>query len=317
MLSAAAGAARGAVKILYVMGRGRSGSTIFSTVLGELDGFVSVGEVRYLWDPVLSAGGECGCGEAVVACPVWSRVLERLDDVRREEVAGWQREVVRERNTLRLLRAPRGRTGWAALDGYATVMGRVYKALAEVTGARVIVDSSKRPSYAALLQHSTGSAPYYLHLVRDPRASAFSWRHRKHQSVRGEGREVTRRNALDSTLRWTLLNLGAEAVARKAGDGQAMTLRFEDFIAAPRPTVERVCAFLGERPAKTPFVDDNTVELKAHHTLAGNPARFSTGVVKLRSNDEEWRAGQSRKERLVTTALSLPFLRRYGYPLSP
>lgn len=316
-MSAGSCAGPGSVKILYVIGRGRSGSTIFSNVLGELGGFFSAGEVRYLWDPVLTAGGECGCGEPVALCPVWSKVLERLSDVRREQVVRWQHEIVRERNTLRLLRASRDRSGWPALDGYRKVMGRVYEALAEVTGARVIVDSSKRPSYAAVVRHAASVAPHFVHLVRDPRASAYSWRHRKHQSVQGDGREVTRRGAFDSTLRWTLLNLGAEAVRRSAGRGQAMTLRFEDFVATPRPTVERVCAFVGERPLKLPFLDDRTVELGAHHTLAGNPARFSTGVVELRSGDEEWRARQSAREKLMATALALPFLRRYGYPLKP
>ena len=56
---AAAGAAaeRGApagspdpVRVLYVAGAGRSGSTVLANLLGEVPGFVSVGEVRFLWE---------------------------------------------------------------------------------------------------------------------------------------------------------------------------------------------------------------------------------------------------------------------------
>jgi Sulfotransferase family len=243
-------------------------------------------------------------------------VVDRIGDVDARQMAAWQREIVRERNTLRLLRAPLGDTGWPALDGYSKVTGLLYAALFEVTGARVIVDSSKRPSYAAALRHAVTPPPRYLHLVRDPRASAYSWRHRRHESVHGEGREVTRRNVFDSTTRWTLLNLGAEAVGREVAREGMMRLRFEDFLAAPEHAVARVSSFLGEQPAETPFLDHRTVRLGMNHTLAGNPARFSTGIVSVGS-DEEWRDRQSVGEQLAATILSLPFLSRYGYPLRP
>ena len=172
------------------------------------------------------------------------------------------------------------------------------------------------PSYAAVVRHAPSMSPLFLHLVRDPRASAYSWRQRRHESAHGQGREVARRGALGSTLRWDLLNLGAEAVRRSARPGRALTLRFEDFVAEPRAAVQRISAFVEERPRASPFLDTHTVHLGRHHTLAGNPARFSSGVVEL-SGDEEWRARQSAPARVAATAVGLPFLRRYGYPLRP
>ncbi len=302
-------------RVLYIMGRGRSGSTIFANILGEAEGFFSAGEVRYLWDPVLTTGGSCGCGEPVSVCPVWSQVLGRLTDLDLEQVVAWQQEIVRERNLYRILRRePDRATGWTALDGYSAAMGRVYRALEAATGASVIVDSSKRPSYAAVVRQIPGLAPYFVHLVRDPRASAYSWRHRKHASARDRGRDVTRRNAADSTLRWTLLNFGAEAVLRRHGTGGSMSLRYEDFVAKPRTTAERVAQWAGRRSARLPFLDERTARLGANHTLSGNPARFSSGTVTLR-DWEEWRSEQSRADKLTATALALPYLRRYDYPL--
>ena len=78
--------------------------------------------------------------------------------------------------------------------------------------ARVIVDSSKRPSYAAFLRSVPGCDPYYVHLIREPRASAYSWQSRRYQSAQGQGVEVTRRGPLDSTLRWSILNLESEGL---------------------------------------------------------------------------------------------------------
>lgn len=297
------------MKVLYVLGRGRSGSTIFGNVLGELDGFFCGGEIRFLWDPVVVRSSSCACGSVIFECPVWSGVLARLTDVDVAEVASWQHEIVKEHNTVRLLRQRAGRP-WRALESYAGVMRRLYDALAGVTGANVIVDTSKRPSYAAFLATLDDFDPYYVHLVREPHASAYSWRSRKYASARGG--EVRRRSALDATVRWDLLNLGSEAVLRRAGAGHALRIRYEDFVAAPRATVESARALLGEVEGRSPFVDDRTVTLGVNHSIAGNPARFSTGTLVLEDRSE-WRQGQSPLERWITTAVAYPFLRRYGY----
>lgn len=301
------------MKLLYVLGRGRSGSTVFTNVLGELDGFFSGGEIRYFWDPVVVRESLCGCGTPVRDCVVWSHALNRLSDVDVEHVSALQHDIVKEQRTYKLLRYRRTRR-WSALEKYAEVMSRLYDALAEVTGARVIVDSSKRPSYAAFLRSVPGIDPYYIHLVREPRASAYSWRYRRHESSRGEGQEVTRRGALDATLRWDLLNLGSDAIIRRTGANRALRMRYEDFVAQPRQHVELARILVNEPPSDLPFIDEHTVRLGANHTIAGNPSRFLTGTIQLKDT-REWRQAQTRVDRWLTTAVALPFLRRYGYPI--
>ena len=301
------------MKLLYVLGRGRSGSTVFANVLGELNGFFSGGEIRSFWDPVVVRQSMCGCGAPIRDCVVWSHALNRLSDVDVEEVSAWQHNIVSEQQTYRLLRYRRTRR-WGTLERYADVMSRLYDALAEVTGARVIVDSSKRPSYAAFLRAVPGLDPYYIHLVREPRASAYSWLSRHHESSRGGGQEVIRRGALDATLRWDLLNLGSDAIIRSTGANRALRIRYEDFVAQPREHVEQARILLNEPAGRSPFVDDHTVRLGINHTIAGNPSRFVTGLVHL-EDKREWRKAQTRLDRWVTTAVALPFLRRYGYPI--
>ena len=301
------------MKVLYVLGRGRSGSTIFANVLGELEGFFSGGEIRNLWDPVVVRESRCGCGEPIRSCPIWSRVLDRLADIDVDQVARWQHDIVKEHQVYRLLRYRRS-DRWDSLERYAEVMSRLYDAVAEVTGARVIVDSSKRPSYAAFLRIVVGVEPYFIHLVREPRASAHSWASRRYESARGGGAEVPRRGALDATLRWDLLNLGSDAIVRRAGASRALRIRYEDFVARPRLHVESARILAGEPAGRSPFVDDHTVRLATNHTIAGNPSRFVTGTLSL-EDKREWREAQSRLDRWVATAVALPFLHRYGYPI--
>ncbi len=298
------------MKILYVLGRGRSGSTIFANVLGAYEGYFAAGEVRYLWDPVVTRDRACACGQPVSRCPVWSHVLERVGTVDAQMAGAWQREVVTERNLLRLLRYDRpGR--WPALDNYASLMAEVYRALGDVTGSRVIVDSSKRPSYAAFARLLRGSHLYCIHLVRDPRASAYSWATSRHGSVFGDT-EVRRRNSFDSTIRWNVLNLEAELLLRRLPRDRWMRLRYEDFVAAPRAQSERVARLTGDAPPESPFRDDRTVALASGHTIAGNPSRLATGEVTIEDRDQ-WRSEQRALDRVMATAVAVPFLGRYGY----
>lgn len=301
------------VKVVYVLGRGRGGSTILANVLGALPGYVSGGEIRYLIDPVLTSGLQCACGRSPRDCVMWKDAVTALDGVDVAAAARWQREVVRERNFVRLLRARPGEpSGWPALDSYVEVLGLVYAALARSTGAAVIVDSSKRPSYGAVLRLVGAVTPCFVHLVRDPRASAHSWKQRRHAAPGGG--EVARRNSLDSTLRWVILNLEAEALLRRSTAG--LRLRYEDFVARPRPAVERVVELAGEPVPELPFESEHAVRMQPAHTLAGNPSRFAAGVVELRDM-QEWRGGQSVFDRWVATAVAAPLMVRYGYVRRP
>jgi hypothetical protein len=307
----AGGEQREPLKVLYLLARGRTGSTIVARVLGEVPGFFSVGEIRSLWDPVALRGGRCACGRALGDCPVWGPVLS-LAEV--SDAAALQREVVRERNLPRLLRASAERPpSWPALERYARLMGGVYGAVARAQGARVVVDSSKRPSYGAFLRLVPDVRPFYVHLVRDPRASAFSWKRRRYESIR-PGEEVTRRGAADATIRWDVLNLEAEALRRAAPPGRFMRMRLEDFVAAPRGWLAALLRHVGEPASHAPFAGERSVRLGPSHAIGGNPAGLTTGTVAIQDSSE-WRHAQTRADRLVASALALPLARRYGYAL--
>jgi Sulfotransferase family len=312
-----------AIKVLYIMGWGRSGSTIMDNLLGGIDGFFSVGELSYLWERGLVEGRRCGCGRPVRECEVWSRVLlagfgDALgDEVDPQRVVRWQRDAVRVRHTPGLIRYPRhAPTGRPALDSYVAVSARLLRATADVTGARVIVDSSKRPSDGALLRLVPGVDPYFVQLVRDPRAVAYSWRRRKAQPDRPRPADLVQHSAVDSTLSWLGWNAAAEALRLRHGRARSLLLRYEDFVERPRAALAAMTELVGEAGAAVPIEGERTGLLGSNHTVSGNPSRFRTGRVELRA-DDEWLTRQPAVDRLVATAVALPLLHRYGYALRP
>jgi len=301
------------MKVLYIAGCGRSGSTILDNIVGQLDGFVSVGEVRYLWQRGVLADRLCGCGEPFSRCPFWTDVMGRVNQggpVDATRIVELLARGTRARHVPWLLRARRRPSDVRErLGELPDVLGRVYDAVAATSGARVIVDSSKLPTYGELLRHVPGVDPYVVHLVRDPRATAFSWSRAKPLPER-DGGMMQRQSPSKSAALWMLWNTTSQ---RFWGAGpRSFRVRYEDFIEAPRPVIERIATLVGEGPSGLPFASETEVRLETTHGVAGNPSRFTTGTVSLKL-DDAWRRDMRPRDRRLVTTITAPLAYRYGY----
>ena len=307
-------------RVLYLIGWGRSGSTVLANILGEIEGFFAAGELHYFWERSLIEGRRCGCGMSIRECPVWSKVIERLEGdlpLDPDEVRRWLDEALRVRHTPSLLRMRRGaRLHPQTLASYGDLLQRLYRAIVEETGARVIVDPSKLPADAALLRLLPHVDPYYVQLVRDPRAVAWSWRRPKAQGDPNAPETMRTHGTVSSAVNWDTFNLAAGRLAAKVGSARFLRVRYEDLIAEPRTTVARIAALVGEEDAVLPFNDEATAVLSTNHTVSGNPDRFVSGPVSLKA-DREWLERQDAVTRWLTNALTFPLLVRYGYPVRP
>ena len=191
------------------------------------------------------------------------------------------------------------------------IMAAACRTLASTTDAAVVVDTSKRPLDAALLAGVPDLDTYVLHVVRDPRAVVHSWRRAKTFSAAGEVRTMGTRGLASSVRRWTANALYAEALRRRYPPDRWLHIRYEDFAARPRDTIEDILAFV-DAPGATPFTDARTARLNPNHIVAGNPSRFTTGEVTIR-RDDAWKREMPRRDQRVVAALTLPLRMRYGY----
>lgn len=308
-------------KVLYVVGRSRSGSTLVGNLLGQIDGVFHAGELRTLWTQLAASPSAelipCGCGRAVSDCPLWTEVAARTftapdGPTDAATVQRWEEHIPKGRRPWRIVGrrdvvAPRG-----VLRSYAFAMRQAYAAIGEVTGARVVVDISKRPT-DPLLIHAVPDVPSFLvHLVRDPRAVMHSWTRRVEWP--DSPLEMRRFSPWQSAVSWDTRNLLAEYVRRHFGPRRSTRLRYEDLVAAPEETIRFLLQLVGEASAGPPPVSGSKAELVPGHVLGGNPSKFRTGSVEIHE-DSEWREGLAPRDRLLATLVALPFLRRYGYPL--
>ena len=307
------------VGVVYIAGWGRSGTTIVDRVMGQLPGFCSVGELRSLWD-CDPATHLCSCGHTIAECDVWAPSLRHVLGA----------VTAREFATMRALRDRSGRSRdvparWAASvvhrpPGAFTVeygdrLEALYREVAHRSGAHTVVDSSKHPSEALLLARRNGIDMRLLHMVRDPRAVAYSWT--RSGQRHGTGTDVPpARGALSSTAWWTAWNLAIErALAPQLADRYRRIL-YEEVMAEPRRALGDVTRWAGGDERALNFVKDDTVAFEPAHLVAGNPNRTMTGPVRLRP-DLDWRAEQRRSDRWKSTLTALPLLAHYHYPVFP
>lgn len=312
--------ARPKVKVLSVVGAGRSGTTVLASILGEVGEIMSVGELHWLWERGVLAGRPCGCGLPPVECPVWGPAIdlavERLGggDPREtaQRIVAAQREVGRRTNLPTVLAsAGAGASDWPALRLVQEATGAICEALVDVTGMRTLIDTSKRPIDAAIVASVAGVDQYVLHIVRDPRAVAYSWTRVKTFTASGTTRTMGRQGARSTARRWVTNALAAELLRRRTPRERWLHLRYEDFAVEPRTRVDDILSFLSHI-GPTPFVGHEAVQLGANHIVSGNPNRFTTGRVIIRP-DDEWRRAMPRSKQRGVALATFPLMMRYGY----
>jgi hypothetical protein len=179
------------------------------------------------------------------------------------------------------------RTYEAVVDEYADLTGRVYESVQHVSGAEVIVDSTKLPTHVNAVRRIESVELQVVHLVRDSRGVAYS----SSKRVPSQGgpqdalwdRNTTTGGPVNTAARWMWINLSFHLLARLGTP--TMLLRYEDLIASPRASLLEI-ARLAARPATARdlgFLADGTVELPPDHLVAGNRVRLSTDRLVLRS----------------------------------
>jgi hypothetical protein len=302
---------------LYVAGFGRSGSTLLGNVLGQVDGFVSVGEIRNIWLHGLIQNKVCGCGVSFKECAMWQPVLDEafggMDQVDPRRMIRLRESWARTKHIPLMLVPPGRRLMQRRLAEYLDDLEKLYRAVLTITGARVIVDTSKFPSYGFAVGMVPSVDLHVVHLVRDPRAVAYSWMRKKLQPDPETPEYTPQESPTGTSLRWMARNLGTEALWRRSKE-RYLKLRYEDFVAEPRRSIERALELVGEEATPLPHVGEHEVKLGGNHNIWGNPNRFQTGLVRLRP-DDEWAFRMRPEDRRLITALTFPLLARYGYPL--
>ncbi len=306
------------VKILYIGGYSRSGSTLLLRLLDKQPGFVAVGELFDVWERSYSQNQLCGCGSGFHDCEFWAQVTveafgckpgdlpaEQFNRLR-YQVQGYRQIPALWLNWLRSADYQR------KLHDYTTILNRLYMAVRRISSADVIVDSSKVPQYAWMLAETEEIELHMVHLIRDSRGAAFSWQRRRiRPEITAERTYMDKHSMIRSAAEWNAFNYLVQS--RRSSYASYTVIKYEDLVTDPHSELRKVMSALGGDPAISMEIGKSLV-LESCHTASGNPARFKVGEIGM-SLDVEWEHAMRNSHRLLVTAFTAPGLFRYRYPL--
>jgi hypothetical protein len=211
-------------KILFIVGRGRSGTTLLARMLTHHpriavapEGFFAMSlERKYRWGPWNARRIAAFC----------------RDLVRERRMQTWDLDVPRlTQRLLELLQERKARLG------YGDVCREVYRSFAEDTQRRKSVAwvGDKNPHYALLIERIDRLFPdaRYLHITRDYRDNILSYSQMRFE--RGTPSALAQR--------WKRYNQEILKVSRTAPE-RFLWLRYEDLVERPESELRRICRFL-------------------------------------------------------------------------
>jgi hypothetical protein len=189
-------------------------------------------------------------------------------------------------------------------------------AIAKVSGASTIVDISKDHLFGMGLSHVPGIDFSLVHLVRDPRAVAFSWQREVVQDQYADAAVLLHQPSVSQVCKqWVVQSLAISWLARRCSRSY-VELRYEDFVADPGGTVNRIRQCAGMGPGPDIIDTDGSIELgDLGHPIAGNPGRRTAGKRLTMRLDDEWKAVMSKSDQARVVARCGPLMLKYGYKM--
>jgi hypothetical protein len=317
------------VNVIYILGAGRSGSTLLNRILDDHPGIMGAGELMHFSDPFMM-DSRCSCGLQIPACPFWSEVYHRWkEQIGPDGVNDYQRLQQHFEQYTNPYHKPRfieriGRffmgmprllkerhNPSADFRRYTEQTQTLFEHVRSASGVKFIVDSSKIPFRAFAFSLMPRINLYVIHLVRDGRGVAWSQRKHLQNEQAGIGWDTQPLPIWKSTESWVRNNLMSNWVRKQLAPTPSIFCRYEDIVLKPAETLDKIGTFIEQDLTS---VTENLLAshpLSIGHTLAGNAMRMSP-IVTLK-HDTAWKENLSPQEIRVFNILAGWLNHRYGY----
>ncbi len=319
---------RSATQIAYILAASHSGSTLLAMLLGAHAQAYTVGELK-----AESLGDvnvyRCSCGTLIKECGFWAKVSEGMArrgiafDITR---AGTDIRTGASRYAHRLLQPLcRGSLLECIRDTALSLsptwrrqlpwIQRINAALAdticEITGKRVIIDSSKIGIRLKYLLWNPSLDVRIVRLIRDGRAVAltyvdpYTFASARDPRMRVRGHEA-HLSFEDAATQWLRSNEEADNLLARLDPSRWIQVRYEDYCKDPDGVLGGLYRFLGLDPARR-VQDFRSIE---HHVVGNSMRLDSTSEVRL---DERWRDVLRAEQLAMFDRIAGRLNRKYGY----
>lgn len=250
--------------ILYILGYGRSGSSLLSWLLNTHSKIMSVGELYRLPSALLEdlIPKFCSCGKEMIVCQLWVNIFEKINTF--------------NFNTFTFNK-------WNLF-----LFEQLFKNNLNIT---TIVDSSCNIKRLKELRKGVLARKFRLKVIlltRDSRGVIYS------TSKRGYNLGKRKQPFLRAIISWYVRNKQCINIFNNFGSNDILHIKYEDLVNNTDKTLMTIHKFVNEvqEPMNT-----NWKKIPPH-TFAGN-SRIRKSKSNIIKTDEEWKQGFSKYELLL------------------
>ena len=322
-------------RLAYILAASHSGSTLLSMLLGSHPQVVTTGEINLSAKAIGSLDRyRCSCGELILECAFWQKVKEGmtarghvfdLSDASTDFMAS-------DSAYARRLLTPMVRGPWLeGLRDAALSLSPIWRrqirqiqdrnaafasTAVDVTGASVVVDSSKIALRLKYLLRNTDLDIKVIRLIRDGRAVALTYMDPagfadakdpvRRAGGMGGDRKDQGMQMEQAAYEWRRCVEEAEQVLRTLSPSQWIEVRYEAYCSRPDETLSRICQFLEIEPGKLP----NSFRNVEQHVVGNGMRLDTTSEIQL---DERWQSTLSKRDLAKFTRIAGDMNQRYGY----
>ncbi len=289
------------MKLIYVIGDGRSGSTIFSILMGNHPDIESVGELyRWIEFNGYPKKGNTKAEDHIFWENVRAQYIKNSENTDFALLAEGRDEI---ENYAQFLKVYFKKSHPQRTRLYQDYLEKLFGAVCRVSGKPVIMDASRNMGRAALIADLFPQQVWMIHLVRDPRGVVLSY---KKKNI-----EQDYKPPYKAALHNTLKNIFALMVGTQMPPERFITIRYEDVVEKPAATLEQLGSFLEMDFQPLIAQIQNGTPLNVPHILDGNRIR-NVETISLRS-DQAWKSKLGRFHKFLTVLLTFPFFIRFKY----
>jgi hypothetical protein len=276
----------------------------------------------------------CSCGERIRDCAFWKQIsaaMRRRGHAFEVTASGTNIHLAESAYVRRLLR-PLHRppmlervrdallglsSDWHKhLDRAQSRNQALVESLLEVSGAHIVIDSSKTGLRLKYLLRNPGLEVRVIRLLRDGRGVSLTHTnpaefadaaapHLRAGGTGGPGHVGL--SMKEAALLWKRSNEEADRITRVLGPSQCLTVRYEQLCLDPAGTIGCICDFLGLEP----YEPGHDFRGRKPQHVVGNGMRLDTSS-EIR-HDERWKTHLTQRDLSIFDKIAGGLNRNYGY----
>jgi len=297
--------------LIYIIGRGKSGSTILDIALSQSKDIVGMGEL-------LSGLGRkktCTCGLKAKDCKEWRALYNGNLSVSKTRM----NYIKSESKITHFFKYFFSSKNWFfnKAGKYLKINEEILKARNKNSSGSILVDSSKEITRGLILSRGKKDT-VFIHLIRDPYKVISSNMHRVEDDTGYKFMRKTYKNKsarpiffLITAIGWVLGNIFCE-LTKFYSKKRSIRIRFEDICFHPNETVGKIEKLAGTELQETKRFLNGESAAKKKHLMGGNRTNREDNLVFDRDR-ALGRENLSKSEKLIAILITGGLRKIYGY----